>query len=469
MLAVRGFRVVALVVAFVLALAGIVVGTSLSAKADVGDHISGSVEIPNPDYPADPMALPTIPLQYAKVYLSGEISGLAGPAFVSAPLLTDASGFFQFDDVDDGLYFVVVDAGDNWVQAGGDATITAGNSVDLGPIVLEPGVLLSGTVRDAMGTPPAGIPKITVCAYGTFSSPFPFGCFADLRTLYVDLASSLFFPLTGSDGKYAIVVPRDEEFELSAFDSTFTYAEQSWNHVSGCGCSFDPIAVPLTGSPTPLGPYDFDLFPDDGTIDFDLLVQDTAADPYEGVTANLFYKTPTGYRAIDHADTDLSGLTNLYGTVDGDYALKFAVGTVLYPVVSYDLGGGPIVPPNSCLIELPGQVTGGLNVLVDVIIDRFAKPCGYVPPSTSNPTTKKPRISSFSFEALPTPSATPTPSAPPTSTPSPSPTQTSEPSPTPTPDPAVDQNPFDLWWLWLILLILVALIIIVIVRLVTRR
>ena len=52
----------------------------------------------------------------------------------------------------------------------------------------------------------------------------------------------------------------------------------------------------------------------------------------------------------DHADTDPSGLTTVFGSVDGDYALHFPTGTSYYPVTSYFDGFSTFFPLDGSLI-----------------------------------------------------------------------------------------------------------------------
>ncbi len=457
MLAVGGFRALALAVVGVL-VAGlaVVLGSSSVAKAAPGDFWDLDVTVTSADLPS---------VEGVPVYVSQELSSSASQVFLPPIFqgLTGPGGVIHVPDLPEGIYLVVADAGDGWVQGTNFVPLFTDT---LESLDIVPGVVLSGTIRDA-GTG-ANLPDKAVRACGTLNPGA--GCYFNALNLYADFGSSIVDPLTAPGvATYRFTVPFGDDYELSVYDPLGAYADQNWDHRSGCGCGSDLIEVDPAGIVNHSGPYDFDLFPDDGTITWDLYVEDPAANPIDMVTSRLLYHGAAGLVQADVFDTDPTGFVELFGTTAGDYAITFAINGSYYPVVSLDAGGGPIAV-NSCQLEFPGVAITD-SFLVTVVIDHTGQPCGHAPPSAPTPTTKKAtRFASSVFATFATTTETPAPSATPTSSPSPSSSPSSEPSSSasPTPPPVVNQD-FDVWWLWIVLAVIVALILFFLVLLIKGR
>ena len=457
----RRFRPIHLVLSLLLALGG-VIGVSAPASAAT-ETIQGSVSAPG------------LVLSDVRVYLSQRLTG-AG-ANPHGRLFTDFTaqnttvdlftGEFSFPGLANGDYMLLITAGDNWVQQIHDYTVDGVTDMGFDPYVLEPGVPVSGTVRDAVTG--AGIPGVEVVAIGAIDD------YEQWIGWDIDAGDR---PITPSNGAYKIIVPLGDYYELYAQNvNDPDYIAQSWNHLlaGGCGCSsYDPVTISPTGTASPAGPYDFDLIDIDDALFFPITaLQWDGATPYEDVDVILEKNVSGTWKLRMHGLTDSSGFVLLFGAGDGDYRLRYTLNGVAQAVtLAEDCSCGGITYP----LEDGGRRTllSGLTVAVSFYpVDlTFAKPA--VPSSGGGTSTppRKPRTSTSTF-VLPTPTATPTPTPTPTSTstPSPTPSETSEPGPTPTPtvDPAPTQSAFDLWWLWLLLLLIVAAIIFFIVRAIARR
>lgn len=272
MLAVRGFRALALVLAFVLALGAMVVLSVERAAAATGD-IVGTVTSSD-----------GTPLDNVDIYLSTEVlnggAGPTGPAFPSGPAATTGpTGGYTISGVPDGIYTVLADAGGSWVQS--SYFIAVDNGFDpsaSADFELEKGVLIAGTVRPE-SNPAATIGGIGVGAIMTDSDPLC-GCYAggflhddvyfDQRTFDWDAGK----PLTPLSGTYTFAVPLGHTYEINAQDPSFAplYEEQSWDHLpgsgGGCGCGGSGDYTPVT-TPDDSG-WPYGTYAPTSAIDFDL-------------------------------------------------------------------------------------------------------------------------------------------------------------------------------------------------------
>ncbi|MEO8263602.1 MAG: hypothetical protein ABI566_13630, partial [Pseudolysinimonas sp.] len=358
-------------------------------------------------------------------------------------------------------YYLLVTAGDHWVHD--FRSLNVDGATDLGSfaIILQPGVPVTGTVRDAV-TPATTLPGVSVAALGTT------GDFLQWLSWDIDAGDA---PITGSDGLFSIVVPLGETFELTSVDLTGSHLPQSWNHqLSFCGCGYDPITISPGGVASPVGPYAFDLIDVGDALDVSVYAMQWDGSDYENVDVVLEKLVSGVWAFVAHGVTDSSGLVDLIAGGDGDYRLRYNVGGAA-AVVTLALDTCGCGPPAAYALADSGRQTllPGLFATDLIYVDlTFAKPAAPVSGGSSTPPAR--RALTFTGAAV-APTATPTPTPAPTSTPAPSPSQTSEPAPSPTPtvDPAPTQNAFDLWWLWFLLLLIVALIIFFIVRGIVRR
>ncbi|MGN6503771.1 MAG: hypothetical protein ACTHKX_12840, partial [Pseudolysinimonas sp.] len=361
------------------------------------------------------------------VYLSQDVTGSpTGALFPSAApaATTDAAGHYAISGVPQGLYVVVADAGDDWVQ---DFVLVAvdgiadpvGNDIDL-----EPGVLITGTVRSA-ADPLVTLDQVAVAALSQTSGGF----FFDFLTFDVDVSASL----TGPDGTYRIVVPLDDSYQVVASDMRATplYGDQSFDHRNGCGCVFDPVVIP-DSSGYPYAPYaptsaiDFDLLAYSDYLYFEVqAVRGAARTVYPGVHVFLERLVSAGppevWTVDDDAITDADGYVDLFSDTPGDFRLRYQVGGVDVAVqyakpscgcTLYTLDeGGKKALLGSWTMSAPGD---GYYEGDDIELG-FAAPAGGGGGGTPAGPRSHPRAPGPTGFVLPT--ATPTPTPTPTSAP----------------------------------------------------
>jgi hypothetical protein len=458
-------RPIHFVLSLLLALAG-VVAIGAPAQAAV-DTIEGTVTTP---------ALTA----GISVYLSQELNTGTGAAFSTAPVLTDATGYFSFAGVPNGDYLVVIDAGDDWVQFVDLVTVDGIFAPSAMTVDLQPGVAIEGTVRDSEAPYPT-LSGIVVYATGD-TSFFPI---FDWTTLDLDLPSPFFgTPQTDSTGTYKFVVPLDDDYEVSTFDPSDIYGDQNWDHrnvgIGGpCSCDpFDPISIPGIASwpHASITGTDFDLQNYANWIDISVLADDTNGDPLENVLIHLDRKTGPATWAldIDTELTDADGYADVFGLGDGDYRLRYSIGGVFKAIDGwYEMSflAWPL-SDSGFSVELDGLLTGGCGCgSYSTYEPELVFPLTPAGGGGTPGTPRKPHTTFSSF-TLPSPSATPTPTPTPTSSPSPSssPSESPSASPAPTDKPEPAGNAIAaLWWLWLLLAVILALIIYFLVRLIRGR
>jgi hypothetical protein len=336
-------------------------------------------------------------------------------------------------------------------------------------------VAISGTVKDAEA-PFSPLGGIAVSALGNNSSLPSF----DWLTVDLDLLLLFGFPtpVTDGTGTYSFVVPLDDEYEVSAFDTNDIYGDQSWDHHGGCGCAFDPIVVPdSSGSPTAVTGIDFDLKAYANWIDFYVYADDLNGDPIDQLLIHLDkWNGSTWDLDVDTQLTDDFGEADVFGLGDGDYRLRYSLAGIFKKVDSWyepSYVSWPLFD-SGFSVELPGLLVSGCScsgytTLEPDLTFAVTVPSGGGGGSTPG-TPRRPAGGSGATFVTPTP--TPTPSATPTSTPSPSSSPSESPSagPGPTDEPEPTVNPItDFWWLWLLLLLILALIVFFLVRLFRGR
>ena len=413
---------------------------------------------------------PGLDLNDVTVYVSQELSTAHGRIFTMFGAqqsgVNTTTGAFSFP-VGNGDYMVLVTAGDHWVQWIDGVTVDGVTDLGSVNIVLEPGVPVTGTVRDAATG--AGLPGVEVIAFGA-----GFIDYEEWLNWDIDANDA---PVTPSSGDYKIIVPLDDYYELYAENvNDPDYFPQSWNHQvpGGCGCSsYDPVTISPAGAASPAGPYDFDLI----DIDDAVFVPIQAFEPdgttlYEDVDVILEKNVLGTWKLVTHGLTDSSGFVILFGGGDGDYRLRYTVNGTAQRVSLADDNGCGCGTPVPYPLSDSGRVTllsGGIAGNAFVVNLYFAQPT--VPSSGGGSATppRKPRTSTFTF-TLPTPSATPTPTPTPTSTPTPSSSPSSSPSATPsaTPDPTPAGDAGFPWWIILIIVIAAGIVILIIVLVVRR-
>jgi hypothetical protein len=453
-------RPIHIVLTLLLAFAGIV-AVAGPARAAV-DTIEGTV--------SGPATVSNIP-----VYLSQELVGATGLIFDlgsgAQSTVTDGSGHYEFTGVPNGDYLVVIDAGDDWVQFIDQVEVDGVTMLTPASVALEPGRLISGTVRDA-SAPFAALAGVSVVAIGDSSGPY-------FDVLSFDFDSPIGpAPVTPGSGAYRIVVPLGDTYELSAFDTNELHGPQTWDHLtfgSGCTCDFDPIVVGgVSGWPySAFTPADFDLLAYEDWIHFSVLSENLNGTA-KVIRVHLDKWDGSQWLQVATGVTDSYGFVDLFGEGDGDYRLRYSRGGVFLAVHSwYEPGSSPWpLFDGGTSVELPGLTTACAcaydfeTLEVDLV---FANPASgggsgtpTRPPSSGPPTFVIPTTTT----STPTPTPTPTP----TETVTPEPTTSPEPSesasPTPDPEPSGDAG-FP-WWIILIVLLVLGIIITIIV-IVRRR
>jgi hypothetical protein len=453
------FRPIPFMLALFLAFAG-AVAVVAPAQAAV-DTIEGTV--------SGPATVSNIP-----VYLSQELNGATGLIFDTGAgaqtTVTDGSGHYEFTGVPNGDYLVVIDAGDDWVQ-GIDQVEVDGSNLTPASIALEPGRLISGTVRDA-SAPFAALAGVSVVALGDSVGPY-----FDVLSFDFDAPIGP-APVTPSSGAYRIVVPLGDTYELTAFDNNDLYGPQTWDHRntgSSCGCSFDPIVVggPSGWPYSAFTPTDFDLLAYADWIYFSVLSENLDG---TAKVIRVYLDKWDGSQWVQVANevTDSSGFADLYGEGDGDYRLRYSRNGVFLAVDSWYLPGPGPWPlfDGGKSVELPGLTTACAcafdfeTLEVDLVFKNPSSGGGSGTPT--RPTSSGPPtfVIPTTTTTTPTPSPTPTPSETATPEPTTSPTPSGSPTPAPDPEPSADAG-FP-WWIILII-VLVLGIIITIVVMVRRR
>lgn len=410
------------------------------------------------------------------VKLSQDLATPDGALFDSAlgarTTTTDAGGDFAFSAVAPGVYYLLIDAGSSWVQH--IEPIVVDGATDLAPVSVDlvPGVTITGTVRD-VAYPTPSLAGIQVVAYSDDTGDG----YVDWNSFTVDTAAGVAGALTGASGTYAIVVPLDETFQLSAQDPYLRYAFQYWDHRAdgGCGCFYDPVdsGAPLSG------PYDFDLYALDEWIHFSVLTLDaTASSSQPGVLVLLDRKVGSTWSQVDSAVTSAGGYADLLASGAGVYRLRATIGGKAGVIVSFDdYGEGASLGAGATSLVYPSIAPGagcGCDLRTVEADLALRQATGGGTPPAPRPPAAPPRV--LALPAVDVRTATPTPTPTPSATPTPKPTSnpTSEPGPGPTPtstsepEPTAASGPLP-WWSWLLIALLLLGIAVTIVVLVRRR
>lgn len=388
-----------------------------------------------------------------------------------ASTTTDASGQYAFALATGGDYTVAARS-DDWVESSESVT---GYDPVAGFVVpnleLEPGVVLTGIVRDAQTGD--GIPNVIIFAFDPISgSPNPFASLG---------------AFTDATGAYRVTAPLDADVQLLAFsiNSTFTgfqHWPQVWDHRSflsiGCSCT-DVIETPSAQGQLPSPPpgYDFDLWSFDNAYIAVEAWDVTAGDWYAGLTAHLYKKSGNTWAEVDFRDTDSIGLADLYGPQAVALRLRFSVGGDFVPesAEDFETPANPLtLGSQGCWVELGSLTTNPSSPEafgVAVELDTTRPKCPATMPTGGSPVVPPAStpvdLSGFTSTPSPAPSATPTPTPTPTSEPSAAPSPEPSESVAPEPDPAAASG--DLWWVWLLVGILGLAIVIAIGAMMFRR
>jgi hypothetical protein len=442
------FRPIHFVLSMLLAFGGMIAFTAPAHAAT--DVVQGTVS-----GPAD--------LTTVTVFLSQELNAANGRVFTMfgarSTGVDPVTGHFEFTGVGNGDYYLLVTAGDHWVQDFRDLTVDGATDLGSFAITLEPGVAITGTIRDSV-TPATTLPGVSVAALGST------GDYLQWLSWDIDAGDA---PITGSDGVFKIIVPRGETFELTVLDLNGSHLPQSWNHQLnfGCGCSlgYDPITISSGGIASPVGPYNFDLIDINDALDVSVYAMKWDGSDYENVDVVLEKLVSGVWTLVAHGETDSSGFIDLLAGGDGDYRLRYkvaglaaAVTLAVEPSCGCGGGGAYTLADGGRQTLLPGLLAQDLYE-VDLT---FAKPSTPSSGGGGASTPPKRPTSTIGFPAtLPTPSATPTPT--PTSSPSPSSTPTDEPTASPTPDPEPTGDTGFPWWIILIVLLVLGIIITIVV------
>lgn len=328
------------------------------------------------------------------------------------------------------------------------------------PFQLDPGVTITGVVKDAKTGAP--LDDVLVFAEGDHYA----GPYFDLRG-----------PTSGGTGVFSIQVPPGDDYVLTAGDVNSDYDIQFYDHVpalGGCGClDADVVRVPTSWPGTPITGIDFDLMAYDDWVYFSVLTLDASGSSVRpGVRVMLDRRTGGGtWVQIDSATSGTGGYADLFADGAGVYRLRTTIGGKPGIIVTFDdFGAGASLASGGRSLVFPSlSPSCGCGAFEEVDVDLALKGAsgggGTPAPRPPQTTSAGPVLPAPATAATPT--ATPTPSPDPESTPTASPdpvTPTVSPTPAPVPTAA-----FDAWLWWLLIALLVLGILATVIIIIRRR